>query len=370
MRAFAAWAVIAWHLSDPLGYKMPVFSSGAFAVDIFMNISGFLMMYHYVARRPVEPWESPRTWGRFLVRRFFRIAPLYYVLLLVVFFLNLAPPPDPGSASSSVSVMTGGDPPSRFDLKFLLLHASFLFGLFPTYSGDNIMPDWSLSLEMQFYACFPFLALLANRIGTAAFFFVCCLIGAIANGLISYYPGSDPGLLGTFRQPSVLPLKLHIFAVGIVAAKVYYDGFRELRSLWYLPAFVLFALTCKYNYTRLLGSLYWLLFLAALAPVTARWVRSTFSTLNRWCETLGWFRWPADLSYSGFLMHGIVFVFIFGWQSGHGVGRHVSTGGFILIYTAILLLVSAIGLVLFHSIEKPGIRLGKRLLGRTLKPRV
>ncbi len=48
MRAFAAWAVIAWHLSENVGYKMPMFSSAAFAVDIFMNISGFLMMYHYV----------------------------------------------------------------------------------------------------------------------------------------------------------------------------------------------------------------------------------------------------------------------------------------------------------------------------------
>jgi len=349
LRAFAAWAVIAWHLSEFAGYRMPFFSSAAFAVDIFMNISGFLMMYHYVLRRTAEPWESPRTWGRFIVRRFFRIAPLYYLLLLLACALRMVPALQP----------VEGAEPLSFG-RFLFMHFTFLFGLFPSYQADNIIPDWSLSLEMQFYAVFPFLALLINRVGTAAFFFVCCLISAAANLLISFYVGTPPGVLGWFPQPSFLPLKLHVFAVGTVAAAVYFNGPRELRSWWYLPSFVLFGLTCVFNYTRLLGALYWLLFLCVLIPTTASWLKAALQRTDEWCQRLGWFHWPAELSYSGYLIHGIVFVLIFGGPAAH----RISTGHFALLYAAMLLLVGAIGVPLYLLIERPGVRMGKFLLRR------
>ena len=81
LRAFAAWAVVAWHSSDLFGYRMPVFSSAAWAVDLFMNISGFLMLFHFLEREEREPWTEVRTWRNFYVRRWFRIAPAYYVSL-------------------------------------------------------------------------------------------------------------------------------------------------------------------------------------------------------------------------------------------------------------------------------------------------
>ena len=33
----------------------------------------------------------------------------------------------------------------------ILLHVTFLFGLFPSFIQDSILPDWSIGLEMQFY---------------------------------------------------------------------------------------------------------------------------------------------------------------------------------------------------------------------------
>lgn len=48
-----------------------------------MMISGFLMAHNYLARRETEPWQAWPTWRAFWVRRFFRIAPAYYLLLAV-----------------------------------------------------------------------------------------------------------------------------------------------------------------------------------------------------------------------------------------------------------------------------------------------
>jgi peptidoglycan/LPS O-acetylase OafA/YrhL len=47
------------------------------AVYAFMVMLGFLMALHFRLREQQDPWQSPRTWWIFYVRRFFRIAPLY-----------------------------------------------------------------------------------------------------------------------------------------------------------------------------------------------------------------------------------------------------------------------------------------------------
>jgi len=369
LRAFAAWAVIAWHLSSFVGYKMPFFTSAAFAVDVFMNLSGFLMMYHYMDRRGVEPWESPRTWARFLIRRVFRIAPLYYVVLLAVYWFRIAPPNESHAAATAITADAIGHHLATFDVGFLLMHSSFLFGLFPSYTGDNIIPDWSLSLEMQFYACFPFLALLAGRIGTGAFFFVCCLVAAAANGVISYYASSPPGVVGWYPQPSILPLKLHVFAVGIVAANVFFRGVRELRSWWFAGALVLFGLTCRSNYTKVLGAFYGAVYLLALIPAASGHLIALIARVNSWCEARGWFHWPAELSYSGYLTHGIVLALVFGWPVSGPSHGNISTLRFAVTFLIVLLLINILGVALHFVIEKPGINLGKSLLARMLAPR-
>ncbi len=302
-----------------------------------------------------------------MVRRFFRIAPLYYLVLLIVYVFKVSTP-GLQAETGFVGGVEGGFHPPEFGAGFLFQHLSFLFGFFPSFVGDNIIPDWSLALEMQFYACFPFLALLMDRVGSAAFFFVCCLVSAVANQLITFYAGSPPGLLGWYSQPSILPLKIHVFAVGIVAARVYFNGFRELRSWWYIPGFILFCLTCKFNYTRVLGVFYWMLYLLAITPRLAPCLSSTVARLNLWCEIKGWFRWPAELSYSGYLIHGIVMVLIFGWPTLHASNRSISSFKFTMIYLLMLVLISALGVLLHHLIEKPGIRFGKFLLGRMSRP--
>jgi len=57
------------------------------AVDIFMIMSGYLMAYHYMARENKEPVNTWPTAGKFWVRRFFRIAPLYYLIIVTAFLL-------------------------------------------------------------------------------------------------------------------------------------------------------------------------------------------------------------------------------------------------------------------------------------------
>src|SRR5690348_4091122 len=69
------WGAWYWkHFPDP-----------KLAVDIFMLVSGYLMVHQWAAKG--EPINL-RASGRFLTRRYFRIAPVYYLALAVVWLMG------------------------------------------------------------------------------------------------------------------------------------------------------------------------------------------------------------------------------------------------------------------------------------------
>lgn len=138
MRAVAAIMVVGYHVFPQIsrmGYDGPELTFLALGVDVFFVISGFIM------------WETTkdrpeRTPVNFLADRFFRIAPIYYLITsLVVFLMAIAP---------SVLQTT------RFDLWNVI--SSYLF--FPSLKPSNVRvepvlsPGWTLNYEMFFYLVF------------------------------------------------------------------------------------------------------------------------------------------------------------------------------------------------------------------------
>ena len=123
------------------------------AVDVFMILSGVLM-----ART-----ARPGVW-RFYVRRFLRIAPAYYAALALAV---LCAPWFLGGYQALYDAHPLGATynPARttYTLPNLAIHASLLFGVLPRYSFATMLPDWSLSLEWQFYLACPALLWLWRR---------------------------------------------------------------------------------------------------------------------------------------------------------------------------------------------------------------
>jgi len=133
LRAFAAYFVVLFHISASLNSQTGgnvVFAVGAVGVDIFFVLSGFLMAMIVAENHEIDT--------RFLMRRFLRIAPLYYLVTLVLFTLAVLSPflVQAGKAS------------------FGHLLASLLFVPFPSASG-SVTPiltlGWTLNYEMFFY---------------------------------------------------------------------------------------------------------------------------------------------------------------------------------------------------------------------------
>lgn len=150
-----------------------------------------------------------RSWPKFYLRRFFRIAPAYYlslggsVLLAGPFLASYGVSADRIPALQH-SVYNGKA--IQYLAENIVLHISFLFGLSPAWVFGTQLPDWSLSLEMLFYAMFPLLSLLLVRFGifvTSAVAIAVCLL-------------TDIHWLALFQEPSPLFFKLPVFLSGML----------------------------------------------------------------------------------------------------------------------------------------------------------
>ena len=213
LRGVAAVWVFLSHVQilSGLGY-VPVLSWGGIAVDLFMMLSGFLMAHHYVLRQHAEPWGQPSTWGIFWIRRWFRIAPLYYFLLLIALYFA----PTLGKFRAAIAIVwpqTATQPDRYLDQDFnnILIHLSFLFGLVPNYAFRTPLPDWSIGLEMQFYLVFPFFMIAIKHLGKIKFGFF-LVVGCLGVEFLF------KEFFRSFEMPAFLPMKLYIFIIGIWAA--------------------------------------------------------------------------------------------------------------------------------------------------------
>jgi peptidoglycan/LPS O-acetylase OafA/YrhL len=88
LRGSAALWFLLGHACQLSGAHIPIVSQPDLGVDLFIVLSGFLMAYQFTVRQEREPWSEAGSWLKFWTRRFFRIAPLYYILLIVSLLLG------------------------------------------------------------------------------------------------------------------------------------------------------------------------------------------------------------------------------------------------------------------------------------------
>jgi len=146
LRFFAAFSVMMVHL--------PVFGFGIWGVDIFFVISGFIMMY-----------VTENNEKFFLLKRIFRIVPLYWILTLGVFALAILVPDVLNNTTANIVHLIK----SLFFIPFDKNGA----GHFPI-----LFLGWTLNFEVIFYFLF-FLSLVffkENRMIACSIFIIIFLV--------------------------------------------------------------------------------------------------------------------------------------------------------------------------------------------------
>ncbi|MGA3344269.1 MAG: acyltransferase [Terracidiphilus sp.] len=352
LRGLMALWVLCGHVCHYAGMTfVPILRSPDYAVDGFMLLSGFLMTYHYELRATKEPWTSWRTWVSFYIRRYFRISPLYYLLLVPAYLFHSYYSRWAESGLRLVFQPTFYRSPAPFDLSHVLMHVSLLFGLSPRYHASLILPDWSLSLEMQFYLAFPFLMLFVMRFGWLA-------CAALASAIYAVSNSSVLGYAKGFAQPSPLCLSILWFAIGMIWAGSYVEG-RGNHRLWVLLGCLLASISGDFHDILVVAVFAWVLFAdgwIAMGP-SATMVRRLLSGRIS--------KFMADSSYSVYLTHLLILIPVAYLIATHFRLPPVLRWSIAMVITA----VSAYSLAAaLHRIETFGINIGKTLAYKLSQP--
>jgi len=356
LRGVAALWVLIGHMMILTGFRLPLVSRPDLGVDLFILLSGFLMVFQYQLRAGSEDWTAPGTWVAFWTRRFFRLAPLFYVALAAA--LIAGPAIYAGRVAIDTFLGQAIQPPERYldaSLTNVAAHLSFVFGLLPNYAFRTPLPDWSLGLEMQFYALFPFLVLLARRIGWVPM----AVIAGVGGVAVALLATRAAGL--HFPMPSFLPLKLQLFLCGMLIAADPGPGKRIWGQLAVAMLLALIPIGGEQDLLHLatrvalVTGFFALVHLRALAPV---------DLVSRLLGSRP-FHWLGELSYGTYLIHLLILqpvaaLVILRFGTGLGaMGRFVLTGAAVVPTTYLLAFVT------YQLVELPGQRLGKALLRRT-----
>jgi peptidoglycan/LPS O-acetylase OafA/YrhL len=157
LRGYAAASVLILHATKIHPVTLPVsidtiVAYFAYGVPLFFVISAFSLAYGYTGRKEAPGWKTG-----YAIRRFFRIAPLFYTMI---------------AAWTLYNVLRGGLP---FTPLQYLLNTTFTFGLFPDYQLSIVPAGWSIGVEMIFYMLLPIVLKYVDNLHKAIFAFLVAL---------------------------------------------------------------------------------------------------------------------------------------------------------------------------------------------------
>jgi peptidoglycan/LPS O-acetylase OafA/YrhL len=359
LRGCAALWVLMGHAMLLTGFRVPVLGAADLGVDLFIMLSGFLMVHHYEDRRAREPWGETSTWAAFWTRRFFRISPLYYVILAVA--LAIAPMLGDMRAEIGAAVANSATDSVRYydqSLSNALMHVTYLFGLSPDYAFRTPLPDWSIGLEMQYYAAFPLIMLLVARFGYLA-------VTAVATALCVLSIFVFHGFLSQFPMPALLVFKLPVFAAGMLVAADLRSGKPGnpvcllLAASFTVLSDVGLGVDVRTIYRLVLFFGFAVLLEAHLLPVARRPVVALRTLLGT-----PFFRFLGDASYCVYLVHLLVMIPVTAWAiDTFGAGQPLPLR-FAMVLPVTLALVLPIAWLCKITIEDTGIRMGRAIISR------
>lgn len=355
LRGLMALWVVAGHAAtlavlplSPHGGIGRILANGSFAVDVFIIVSGFV-----IALLLARQHES---YGPFLVRRAFRLFPVYWVALLLsvlmlplaIHFLEALPwHHEHNDVRLEIFAKTQDHFWTHLALHVPLLHGLVPETLLPATGTAFIGQAWSLTLEWQFYLVAPLLPLVVN----AATRRTVWILVAVA---LSFAAAT------AVPQPSFLFAKLHLFAVGMISHQLTQDlAAKRCTDGAFVRNLTLLGLLFVTQKALLIPWLIWMTTLCSQVLSQPRgYILTAVGKLLGHPVTC----WLGRISYPVYCLHMVVL-----YLCGHalvnllGVRSHVAYATTLLLAGPALTL--ALAWLVHRTIEEPMIAIGKRLAG-------
>lgn len=344
LRGIAALMIVFFHVAGIPPLELPkgwTFINNYFGmgVPMFFVISAFSLFLSTYKKVGNNGWIQA-----YFIKRFFRIAPLFYLML--VFFLLFY----------YLIFHVAYSP------KEIFLNATFLFNLFPGKHEGIVWASWTIGVEMLFYLLLPYLLLHVRSLGRALLCSILCVTISVAARRMY----ETLGLATSYPYMSLVS-QLGVFSLGIPAYFLY-EKYRDhpagnrIGQVLLLCSILLliWAITCWSFILSVFGyRLYvWGIILSLL--ILSQLLNPFILISNKVFVYLG------KISFSLYLLHPLLVyglrplyrkIYHFGIYPGYA---------YFLSVTMTLLLIVPLAHVTYSYIESPGINMGKWLIDRKL----
>lgn len=316
---------------------LPIIGNGAYGVQLFLIVSAYtLTMSHY------NRLDEPNKNRNFFIRRFFRIAPMYYIAIIYFTLdkylqFNLADPDF-----------------SAIPVRSLVSNVLFTNALIPEHTNNYVPGGWSVSVEFMFYLILPFICSKVKTINSALLLFLATLtLAVIADPWIrenTMYP--------YFHEYNFL-VQLPVFPLGIIAYFFLNREQHNIKPVTWIYTAVMILIFCYISVPKhIMFSLVFMLLLIIQAKYNFRLLS------NKFLSEVG------KVSFSMYLIHfAVIYLFNrFGFNHVIGVSNFGSSLlNFVLMYIIVAGAAFTLSSLTYRAIEVPGQDLGKKLIKKLSK---
>jgi peptidoglycan/LPS O-acetylase OafA/YrhL len=317
-------------------------ASGNYGVQLFFIASALTLCMSFEARRPKD--DRPVTF--FLIRRFFRIAPLFY--FGIIFYL----------------IAWGTGPrefaPDGIHARQVALTAGFLHGWWPDTINSVVPGGWSIAVEMNFYLCLPLLFVLLTTLRRALVAFVISIPLTVGISVLTVKllrSNFDSGPVAGFTY-YWLPRQFPVFLLGIVVFHLSRQS-HDSASAKRLALFGVLGLLAtsvvgdRLPLSYLAHSICFAVILVALRSVPLKFL------VNPATRFLG------TISFSAYICHFFALdVTVATMRTLTGLPRQHPFLMFLILYLLALALTCAFSFITYRLIEVPGQNLGRLIIAR------
>jgi peptidoglycan/LPS O-acetylase OafA/YrhL len=344
LRGIAALAIVVYHMSFlglPTLLEEHILLARS-SLILFFIISSFTLYYSLDDKK-----NEAKRFQKFYMRRFFRIAPLFYVMVLIYLVKDvLILKTFPATAE-------------------IMANFAFIFNLYPPYFESIVTTGWTIGVEMLFYLILPLIYLGFNTIRRSIIFLVCTMAFAdIVHYLLSQFaPFSQEIMRGYMSVASFLP----VFSTGIICYLIYKNYIHKIgRAYGKIISILLFILTIFILFVVILNPDFYFI------PLSERyWQAIAFSTL---CLSLSLYpnrllvngitTFYGKISYSVYLLHPLLIYFLKPAYDFIYAGIVPPSLAFFSCFLLTLVFLTLSSLFTYSLIEKKGISYGKMLIER------